>query len=201
MPFQADIVDKINAYVKANVLNDERFGGARIYGIAYPITLERNESNITIPCVWDSDYSNAEPVEYDDAYPLTMYHRIISNQYQTSLRDGFGDVGALETCTTLLQMVVAADMQQIKVTPTELEAVITSGFPVGKESGFLIQPLRTLAISILDSDLDPLRVFASQFIGLPYKPKAGKIYLSIRYKIESSYKKGCFSICDCATAQ
>jgi hypothetical protein len=200
MPFQADIVKSINAFIKTNVLNDERFGKAQIYGITYPITLERNDATITIPCVWDDDYSNAEPIEYDDSYPLTMYHCIAANQYQTDLKEGYGDAGALETCTTILQMVIAADMKQIRVTPDELEAVITSGFPVGKEAGFLVNPLRTLAISIVDSNLDPLRVFAEQFKGLPYKPKAGKIFLSIRYKIESRYKKGCFRICDCASA-
>ena len=195
MPYLEQIATEINNTLKATSLKDKRFFGGRFEAIATQAMVSKTDSNeVFIPLVVN-DRGEYLEVILDDSYPISIYHRVLSNNYSFDATDGYGRDKKKQRCTTIMLMCVMAFRNQIKISKEDLEAQIVVNFPLGNTPNLLVKPLQTNTISVIDSNMDSLSVFQSEFKGLEVKLNQENILFSIRYKIESTYYTGCFHIC------
>jgi len=196
MPFQSSIINIINDQILAGTLCDSRFANGSINGIAYDGT-EMDSSGIRVyPIVYDLT-GNGSKVNPDDTYPIQIYHKILNKTYQVK-PGSVGDRSNVVSEKTDVKMVVAGWTNPLQLTQEDLEALIASNFP-DQIAPALYTPLRlqNLVITLVSSVLDRAQVYREEYRGIPYQVRPEQILFSIRYQIESTYKKGCFIITDC----
>jgi hypothetical protein len=194
--FQSSIIDIINTQIRTHTLCDARFANASINGIAYEGTEMQGTSARTFPVVNDLS-GNGIKVNPDDTYPIQIYHKILNKTYQIK-PSSVGDRANMVSEKTDVKMVVAGWTNRLSMTQEDLEALLTSNFP-DQIAPALYTPLKlhNLVVTLQSSVLDRAQVFREEYRGLPYQVRPEQILFSIRYQIESSYKKGCFIITDC----
>jgi hypothetical protein len=197
--YQSSIIDIINNQIKTNSLCDSRFNNGSINGIAYDGTEVDSTATRVYPVVFDLS-GNGVKVSPDDTYAIQIYHRILNKTYQIK-PSSVGDRANVVSEKTDVKMVVAGWTNRLNMTQEDLEALITSNFP-DQIAPALYTPLRLqhLVITLQSSVLDRAQVYREEYRGLPYQVRPEQILFSIRYQIESSYKKGCFIITDCQPA-
>ena len=196
MPFQSAIIDIINSQILTNTLCDSRFANGSVNGIAYDGT-EIDSNGIRVyPVVYDLT-GNGSKVNPDDTYPIQIYHKILNKTYQVSA-SSVGSRSNVVTERTDVKMVVAGWTSRLQLTQEDLEALIASNFP-DQIAPALYTPLRLqrLVVTLQSSVLDRAQVYREEYRGIPYQVRPEQILFSIRYQIESTYKKGCFIITDC----
>lgn len=197
MPYLEQIVTEINKSLKESCFKESRFDGSRYENIATQAVVAGDGANeVILPL----SYSNGEfaKLVFDDRYPISIYHRTLSNQYSFDNNNGYGRDKKKQLCNSTMLMCVMAFRDQIKISKEHLEAIVVSNFPLGNTPNVLIAPLQYCSISVIDSSLDSLQVYTSEFKGLEVKLPPENILFSIRYKIESAYFTGCFEPCKCS---
>ena len=201
MPFTSSIIDIINTEIQTYSLCGSAFAGGAFYGIAYDGTDVDTGSTRVYPVVLNPDLSgNGTKVNPDDTYPIQIYHKILNKSYQAK-PSSVGSRSNVVSEKTDVKMVVAGWTNLLGMTQEDLEALITSNFPDQIDAS-LYTPLRlqNLVVTLQSSVLDKAQVYAQEYKGIPYQVKPEQILFSIRYQIESTFKKGCFIINDCQPA-
>ena len=196
MPFQSAIIDIINAQLRTNVLCDARFANGSIRGVAYDGTEVDSTGTRVFPVLYDLSGDGVK-VTPDDNYPIQIYHKVLNKTYQIK-PSSVGSRSNVVSEKTDVKMVVAGWTNRLSLTQEDLEALITSNFP-DQIAPALYTPLRlqNLVVTLQSSVLDRAQVYAGEYRGVPYQVRPEQILFSIRYQIESTYKKGCFMITDC----
>ena len=194
--FQSAIIDIINTQIMTDTLCDVRFVGASVSGIAYDGTEIDSTGTRVFPVVYDLT-GNGTKINPDDTYPIQIYHKILNKTYQVK-PSSVGSRANVVSEKTDVKMIVAGWTSRLQLTQEDLEALITSNFP-DQISPSLYTPLRlqNLVVTLQSSVLDRAQVYAGEYRGIPYQVRPEQILFSIRYQIESTYKKGCFIITDC----
>ena len=194
--FQSAIIDIINTQIMTDTLCDVRFVGASVSGIAYDGTEMDSTGTRVFPVVYDLT-GNGTKINPDDTYPIQIYHKILNKTYQVK-PSSVGSKANVVSEKTDVKMIVAGWTSRLQLTQEDLEALITSNFP-DQISPSLYTPLRlqNLVVTLQSSVLDRAQVYAGEYRGIPYQVRPEQILFSIRYQIESTYKKGCFIITDC----
>ena len=194
--FQSAIIDIINTQIMTDTLCDVRFVGASVSGIAYDGTEMDSTGTRVFPVVYDLT-GNGTKINPDDTYPIQIYHKILNKTYQVK-PSSVGSRANVVSEKADVKMVVAGWTSRLQLTQEDLEALITSNFP-DQISPSLYTPLRlqNLFVTLQSSVLDRAQVYAGEYRGIPYQVRPEQILFSIRYQIESTYKKGCFIITDC----
>jgi len=194
MPLLEKIVDQINTTIKSS-LSTAALQNNRLLGIADKCLDDSpDEGPAPIRPFVVNNFGDAEPVEFD-RHNITAYHRILANQYSDATGQNYGGVTS-KICTTEMILVVNADRRKIKQSAIELEALIESIFPqlITKQ---LLQDVKLFrcTITLLGSTFDQLQVFAGEYSNVPFFIKPQQAYFSIRYRISSSFRPGCFQDC------
>ena len=194
--FQSAIIDIINTQIMTDTLCDVRFVGASVSGIAYDGTEMDSTGTRVFPVVYDLTGTGTK-INPDDTYPIQIYHKILNKTYQVK-PSSVGSKANVVSEKTDVKMIVAGWTNRLQLTQEDLEALITSNFP-DQISPSLYTPLRlqNLVVTLQSSVLDRAQVYAGEYRGIPYQVRPEQILFSIRYQIESTYKKGCFIITDC----
>lgn len=196
MAYQGAIINIINTQLQANVLCDARFEGAQINGIAYDTFRNFGGEKKIFPSTQDLT-GEGTMITPDDTFPLQLWHRIKNKTYKV-LSTSVGDRNNKVRETTDVILVVAGFTDPLQLTQEDCEALFISNFPdVIKASLISSLKIESLNILLQSSDMDKQSVFKSQFMGQDYSIKPEQILFSIKYQIESTYKKGCFIITDC----
>jgi hypothetical protein len=197
--FTASIISIINDQIKTNTLCDARFAGASINSIAYDGTEVDSTGTRVFPVVYDLS-GNGTKVSPDDTYPLQIYHKILNRTYQVK-PSSVGSRANVVSEKTDVKMIVAGWTNILQLSQEDVEALIASNFPDQIDPS-LYTPLRlqNLVVTLQSSVLDRAQVYAGEYRGITYQIGPEQILLSIRYQIESTWKKGCFIITDCQPA-
>jgi len=196
MPYLDKIVSQINTDLLAGPLSNKRFAGGRVENIAVQVKLDyEDKAAVYVPVVYRSSGEYRE-VTFDDSYPLTIYHRTLSNTYKPIDGQGVGATKRKWLATSQMLMCVMAFRDQIKTDKETLEAAIVTNFPFGNNANYKIAPLQTCIVTVLQTDMDSLAVFLQEFKGVNVELNPEKIIFLVKYKIESTYYEGCFNICD-----
>ena len=201
MPFLKQQIDIINAKISEAALADKRFDGSQINGLASLANYKEGDKVLTAPVIMDNNY---EPkwVGLDDTFPAIIYHRAVGvsySQINNSSQFGRGVNKLQQTCDML--MIVFGKYERLKLTSEQFEALIAASFPDLVEQE-LIAPFKldSMLVTLVGSNLVGAQVYAGEYGGLPVYISAEDILFSVRYRIETQFRKNCFAICDCPPA-
>lgn len=178
-----NIIDEIN-----NVLSETVFKsvGARLYGIAELITRDKH----TEPGIVDGN-GEVQYVGMDDIYPVTVYHRLISDSTQPT-RLGFGDA-QWHRQTIRMRCVVFATKKNIKVDMTTLLNEMAMRIPI-KISRERLQSLNLRAVKVAAGEKishTPI-VFRDEY-NLPLDHRPDVSMGALTYSIEVLYDPACIA--------
>lgn len=197
MPFLKQQVTIVNNWLKATGLKPEVFAKSRIEAIAVDCSRTETDGSISyFPAVMD-DNNEAQAIVVDDTYGLIIYHKIIGNAYSLNPQQ-FGDREKLQVQTTRIKMVVYAKYSIVKLKKEELEALIAVNFP-DKIPASLSDPLKLddLDVTLQNSNMVSAQVWQEEYRGTPLRLAPEDVYFSMIYDLTSTYRKGCFQLCNC----
>lgn len=198
MPYISNIVDWINVQLKANALKDARFQLGTLNGLAQLIPYsEAGKDTIT-------KFSPAIPgtkklIVPEDKQSIIAYHRLIRNSYSTAQQSAqFGNGNSLTACISDMLMIVMADSERLKLSQPELEALIVQGLPqaMPKADKEPLQLINVL-VSNYESNFETIQIYNQEYRGVVFNAVPSFFMIGIKYRIEATFKKGCFQICDC----
>lgn len=203
MSFIKPIIEVLNSRLKAVVFGDKRFASAEYNSIAYQVIVDNREGQKKIaPCI----PGQKGPEEYsimmfDDTKAFVLYHKIITSGYEPYTGGAtFGRKTGLNLeGNTTVQMVFLANRNIIKILPEEFESLVIVNFPQGTEAEFTAINAQLTGIKTVpkSSDMDYAKLWAQEFKGYDFNVNPDRMMLSVNYNIESIFKTGCFSLCDC----
>lgn len=201
MPFLDQQVKIVNDYLRKTALADARFESGRFEGIANEINRRENDKIVTFPGLIVYGNNDALEITPDDTYPIIIYHKVISKLYKTlNASNEFGDGYKNISETVQLRMIVYAKWDAVKITQEQLEALITTNFPdtlLGAAARAL--KLQTITATLKSSNFRSQQLWNEEYKNIETRLAPEDIFFAINYDIDSMFRKGCYSICDCNT--
>jgi hypothetical protein len=196
MPFLNEQIGFVNASLQSTALADARFSAGRFEGIAVDVSRKTDSGIETFPAVMDQNYE-AQPITVDDTYSIIIYHKVNNKTYAQE-KSEFGDRNIYMIETLQVKMVVYGKYAALKLTKEELESLITSNFPDNIPASNLA-PLKldNMLVTLKGSNLNSSAVFNEEYKGIPLFLAPEDILFSVNYNVDTKYRKGCISICDC----
>lgn len=194
MPLLSNIVSNINSQIQAKLPSVE-FQMAQYNGITIPITKTlKDDKTSTFPAVRIANTKDAKAVLLDDKFNLVIYHKLLGNTYSVVENEDYGDDYSVIKQVTTMQMVVWAQSSKVGfLAEHELESAI-SGAIFG---AMKLKPFFSLFVAPTSTNYDKNALFNQEYKGVSNILQNDHLYFSINYTIESTFEKGCFSICDC----
>ena len=205
MPFLNQQIEAVNQELRKSALKDARFQSGRIVSIANEVTRQDEAGKqTTFPCVMNKDYE-ATDITVDDNYPIQIYHKILAKKYALNNIAGqkseFGDRNKYVVENVLVKMVVYGKFSKLKVTKEELEAIITTNFPDNMDAAnnSLLNGLNldSVTYAMQSSNFLSKMVWNEEYTGNEFRLAPEDIFFSITYQIQSTWRKGCFQLCNC----
>lgn len=200
MPFLNQLCIVVNQELLKSALKEQRFQGGRFEGLANESTSEGK----TRPVIMNRDYE-AQEISVDDTFPIQIYHKILAKRYELNniagQRSEFGDRNKYVKETVLAKMVIYGKYSKLKVTKEELEAIITTNFPDNMDAAnnalLTALNLDNVTYAMQATNFISKSVWAEEFSGHEYRLAPEDIFFSITYQIQSTWRKGCFQLCNC----
>lgn len=179
------ILQKLNLHLR---LADERFAGSRYFTLAYPTVREEQ----TFPTIIKGNEAE-QYIGIDDAFPLTIYHRLLSKPYQQN-----GDYPNTYVANCQLMMVVHA--KGVSMDTEQLESLLLSRFPNSLNQSELtgLEGIHGCKFVHQGSDFQPIELFNKEYKNVEYRLSAEHSYFAMRYSAQISFDKSCLNICDIA---
>lgn len=174
------------AHIKANCIAETMLD----------VRLNDKEESVTIryPAIVDND-GEVRMIDIDDGYSIILYHKVEGIVNSMVARKGYGDESGGQLETANMSLMLFAWRNKIRRPAWWFEAVI-------KDQVFETMKLETRDLGVLqrskviigNSSFDKLSILQREFseIELNYP---NLIAIEIKYRIESNWKKGCFSSC------
>jgi hypothetical protein len=189
MAFLDNIVSAINDKVKESL---SAFPTASYCGIVYQLPKKEGDKFQYIPALIDL-HGDAKWLTFDDLREMNIYHRIVSSTYSQIKSGSYGDGYDYFQQSYDMDMVIMASRKKVHVHPDALEMAIASNMPTKHK----IEGFESVNITTVSSNYNARSVFQQEFQNIDYFLKPEHILLSIRYRIELRYRKGCISLCQC----
>lgn len=187
------MIQIVNAQIQANSLCDSRFSGGAFFGVAYDGGFDDGK---IYPVVQNTDGEQYK-VNPDDTYNIQIYHKILGKTYSIN-KNSTGNRANKVDEKTEVKMVVAGWTNKLGVSQEDLETLIASNFPDQlANSLYASLKLDNLTIVLGGANMDKSTVFKEEYKGFEYHVKPEQILFSMRYSINATYKKGCFTLTDC----
>lgn len=189
MPFLHEQVTIINDLLKSS-LNDERFAGTYWGTIAKDVTRPKESGGLeTFPGSVDVD-GKERYYGFDDNYPMVVYHKPQSISFQKEKFDNLGKFS--------MKMVIQSTQAKVKMTGEQLQGLFTANFP-NQIDRALYQNINigSMKATLERANLNQRQVWGEEFQNIEYKLGVEHILFSINYTIETRFKNGCLSVCDC----
>jgi len=197
MPKLSSIATILNTALKADVFSTFRFQSAKYYDIVSLIKEVINDVQTTKPCTIDND-GECTPVIVDDNYPMQIYHRIMSLNYEQVAEDNYGDPVNFIKENASMSLVLIADRGRLQMEAEDLLSLIA----VNLKPTLTTVQLAALSLiscniyangeAVIDSEIVYNREYNTQEFLL--KPNLDMYSLS--YTIEMVYGKNCLSACE-----
>ena len=167
-----NIVEKINETIAGQLKckTGKEFPG-QLLGIAFPIQIQDDDTNNSIPGIIDTD-GECHYVFSDDDYAFGVYHRLLSKSY--SKIKGFDDDVVINDIT----MIVWGFSNQLGMNALNFERKI------------IIPSIPKLA-QLVSSDFDSYRVANSEFRNATYLYKPEEFIFSVKYKVQFKFDRIC----------
>ena len=202
MPFLKQQIEIINNELREGSLSDMRFRSGRFETIAVDVSRVNASGGIeTFPAIMNTNYE-AQELVVNDTFPIVLYHKILNKTYSSApVTSNYGDGNRFVVEKAEVKMVVYAKYAAVKLSAEQLEALITAGFSDSIAKTKLAPfKLDSMTVTLTGSNLNAAQVFQEEYKGFDLFLAPEDILFSIKYTIESRFRKGCFNICDCETA-
>lgn len=200
MPFLKQQIQIINDALKAGELQDKRFQGGLFADIATDCHRKTEEGRIeTFPAYMDINFEAREIVP-NDTYPIMIYHKILNKTALAVPASNYGSNQNNRAERVEVKMVIVGKYSQLKLTPEQLDGLIVSSLPdsiTPAKLAYYGANLDRMSVTYQSTNFNSLQVFNEEFRGFDFFLAPENILFSIRYQIESGYRKDCFTICDC----
>jgi hypothetical protein len=179
--------------MKSTTLADKRFQKGLFSQIANLVPRDEEGNNITIPTIIKDIDNNEIEISFDDRYPFSIYHRVVSLQYGEGLPEGDAN---LITETANMLAIVYGDRNILMLSQEQLVSGVQSGFIQGLSDAQKQEWNLTFAdISTGNVNLNSKSVYAEELGNAPYQLKPNSILFSLAYTIITEYKSNCLDIC------
>jgi hypothetical protein len=156
--------------------------GINVHGVAELVPRD----NQTMPEI------NEKFVGIDDAYPVRIYHRLLSVTSSIRSGTGMGRSEGDQANTYQVTMVVFLQQHLAKLYPDQLLLYIQSNFPERVD----MQPYKSVVVRFLNAQLNSGQVWQEEYSGgTDYRLKSNQFLFKINYSIETTFSKGCFKKC------
>ena len=191
MVFLPDIIDSLNGILRNRL---SQYPDACYEGNTKPVVKRTEKSLIVYPAAIRLT-ENAKTVDFSlGAGPFTVYHRILSTTFRVDTSGGYGDGDiAYRLPSTDIRMIIIGYRDQINTEPENLAAIIADSLPPVANT----ELIKGITISEQSIAYDAQTVFAQEFKGIPFFIGPEMFMLSITYRVECRYMKGCFNNCNC----
>lgn len=194
MPFIDPITQKINDNMKASTLADKRFQKGAFYRVANLVPRDEESGNVTIPTIIADIDNNEIEISFDDRYPFSIYHRVVSLQYE-KVEQPEGDI-QLKRETANMRAVVYGDRNILMLSQEQLVSGVEGGFLEGLTDAQKQEwNLSTADIVTGNVNLNSQNVYAEELGNVKYALKPNHILFSLDYTIVTEYKASCLNIC------
>lgn len=201
MPYLNELTLVVNQELRKSALKETRFENGNYLGLANEVTREGK----TFPCIMNKDYEASDIALVDDTYPIVIYHKILSKRYDLNniagQRSEFGSRNKYVKETATVKMVVYGKFSALKVTKEQLEAIVTSNFPDNMDAAnndlLTSLNLDNVTYSMQSANFISKNVWSEEYAGNDFRLAPEDIFFSITYQIQSTWRKGCFKLCDC----
>lgn len=199
MPYSSQIVQEIDRVI-GEALTDSRFTPRFDAGLVQmiPIQSPTEDNKVTFVPAIVHGVNDAVAVVPDDSFNLITYHRLINNRYAPApVRQQVGNGNPYKISVSDMIMIVIAFNGKVRLTAEQLEALITQSFPEEFPRDFTTDlQMNSISVEVTSSNFDAVALFSQEYRGEKYYIKPDMSLFQIRYTITSTYKKGCFKICD-----
>jgi hypothetical protein len=185
----AGIIDILN--VKINEALNCKADGGVVYGIAEQTVRKTDNGQQVFPTVYDND-GNGKDVTVDDNFPFIVYHRLINKSYQYPQIKSFGNPKEYVQETSEITTLVYAKRSYLKINAEQVESIIKLSVPATL-STIQLNDLQLKSCNILHSSsiLDTQTNFNNEYRGFDTFLSSEEIFISLRFTIESVFKKDC----------
>jgi hypothetical protein len=159
----------------------------KMFGLAQTMMRKRGNEMDVMPCLVDLE-GEGKYIGIDDKFHLFSYHKVYSVTFANS-KTGFGNNLDL-IITHFCAMIVYLNRSKKKMLADDLMLLIQSRFPLI----ITAPPVKTIVVTLQNTILDGRRVAQEEYQDPNILiPEASM--MAINYKIESTFKKGCFDTC------
>lgn len=200
MPYADNIVQSINGTLSAEMNNVASLQNHILYCIAEPAqTNDENNKQIIQPTVINLD-GECTPVTHDDSYSLVAFHTITTETLQGVDNMSFGNKSQ-DWITSLadIELIVFANRTKVKMSPRVLSGQIIAFMPASQISITDTQnkKIATGSLAVTSVNYDSLSIFGRIYRNVEYFIGGDIMLFSIRYQLESNFRKECFNTCAC----
>lgn len=197
MPNLRAITSIINATLQMGSFSTGRFQGGQYNELAQLVMeSDKDDSNIIKRPMIVNNNGQGTDVIINDKFPIQVYHRTTSLNYEQGEADDFGDAGTTTIEIAEMIMIIIGDRKRLKVVQEDLAASVISDMPIELQPAQLAPLFLTKGlVDPIDVNTDIEQVYDQEYSGVPYLLKPSNFMLSFRYRITTEYSVECFNLC------
>lgn len=165
-----ELVNIINGSIAQQTGLNE--GSMNLFGIAEPVII-RDVEDTLIPVVIDPD-GECHDVLLDDAFDVSLYHRLNTKSYTTMRNDGYGGEPK-RFCVYDMTMYVSGKRRAIDL--YRLERICVAAIEGACKGS------RNASSEAVQTDFNRIRVFSSEYSGLSFPMQPDVFLFKISYKL------------------
>jgi len=163
------IVEKINESIAASTGLNEK--AMQLFGLADPVILRDKNGDATFPVIIDAD-GECHDVLLDDAFDMSLFHRLNKKTYTTDRIKGYGD-DPKRVCVHDMSLFVSGKRHAIDVYRLEhlcVAAIEGAG-------------ARNATTEVTETDFNRIRVFVNEYTGIQFPLQPDIFLFKINYKL------------------
>lgn len=195
MPFLNNIVTGINQFITQAIGIPS--GESKLYGISEVMVEPADENgSLRYPSIIDND-GEVTKIAMDDDYKVIVYHKVESVINSVDAKSGYGTSRGNLTEAANMALMLFAFRRKTRKEAWWFEAVIKDFLPeMLKIEDGTNKLLQRSLIKIGNSSYDKLALLQREYseVQLNYPDL---MVLEMKYRIESTWSKGCFIKCGC----
>ena len=163
-----EVVSNINALIEAAA----KLGNIALYGVADPIVI-RDDSESIYPVIINNE-GECHDVLFDDSKDLSLYHRLQSKSYNTTVVAGYGD-DPQRSVVYDMSMIVCGKRSSINT--YEMEQLCVSAIEGATNAKYRVK------CEAVNTNFNRMQVFISEYTGVQFPIQPNIFLFKISYKI------------------
>lgn len=198
MPFINQVIQFIDAELKAGCLNNSKLQPVKFHGLSTVVARAKkgNKQDLELLPGTVNSSGLASVITPDSKSPMQLYHKMISNAYSLD-KKGFGDLHNMKSVTEMM-MAVFTNSKLTGKAKENLEPVVIFGIPQKLSAALLAETqISNCLITVISSNMDHVALFRQEYPQSEYFLNEAVSMFSIRYRIDMTFSQSCVNSCLC----